>query len=82
MADARTLHEIAIALRALQIRALEADSAVAQAFLAMTESVIHDMAIQAEKEDRQEATVGRLITLPDRKPRIEPPARRFPRSRG
>lgn len=50
MADPRTLHDIAKALRALQIKALEAESVVPHAFLAMTESVIHDMALKAEKE--------------------------------
>ena len=50
MADPRILHDIATALRALQMRAIESGSAMAQAHLAMTASAIHDLAIEAEEE--------------------------------
>ncbi len=50
MTDPRILHDIAKALRALQIRAVESGSAMAQAHLAMAISAIHDLAIEAEKE--------------------------------
>ncbi|MGI4765016.1 MAG: hypothetical protein ACRYGP_08115 [Janthinobacterium lividum] len=56
MADARILHDIASALRALQIRAVESGSAIAQAHLAMAISAIHDLAIKAEKESAPLAT--------------------------
>ena len=50
MADQHVLHEIAKALRALQIRAIEAGSPKADALLAITTAAVRQMAIEAERE--------------------------------
>ncbi len=52
MVDTNELHEIVMALRALQMRAVVAGSLEAEAFLAMTTCAIHDMAVKAEKDQQ------------------------------
>ncbi|MGI3903080.1 MAG: hypothetical protein ACRYGP_30470 [Janthinobacterium lividum] len=55
MVDVNELHEIVMALRALQMRAVGAGSLEAEAFLAMTTSAIHDMAVKAEQDQQPPA---------------------------
>ncbi len=61
MVNAEELHDIALALRALQIKAIIAGSPEAEAFLAMTAGAIHDMAVKAEKRQPPARTVTEMM---------------------
>ncbi len=61
MVNAEELHDIALALRALQIKAISAGSPEAEAFLAMTARAIHDMAVKAEKRQPPARTVTEMM---------------------
>lgn len=55
------LHEIVMALRALQIRAVGAGSLEAEAFLAMTVHAIHDIAVKSEKEQQPARSLAETV---------------------
>lgn len=61
MVNADELHDIALTLRALQIRAMSAGSPEAEALLAMMASAIHDMAVTAEKTQPLAQTVPEMM---------------------
>jgi hypothetical protein len=55
MDDASILHEIAKTVRALQIRAVEAQLTEAEALLAKTAGAVYNMALEAEEDERAQA---------------------------
>lgn len=61
MVNADELHDIALALRALQIKAISAGSPEGAAILAMTAGAIHDMAVRADKRQPPARTVTEMM---------------------
>ena len=55
------LHNIALPLRALQIRAISAGSPEAEAFLAMTVLAVRDIALKVEKDEQPARTVPEMM---------------------